>query len=143
MTELTNHFFFFSLYGQTHNNVLKSLQKCLFDLYKEFDLVNTLFNFADWYAYLAKNLSLKKHNKRTYATYLNTYILWFTFVIRNGILLPKLFWPTVRKKCSSDPEKTFEIRGCRTRICEIFEITRTIHSNSERSEQFLETECFF
>ena len=39
-----------------------------------------------------------------------------------GILLPKLFWPTVRKNCSS---------------------TRTIYSNSERSEQFLVTECFF
>ena len=24
---------------------------------------------------------------------------------RNGILLPKLFWPTVRKNCSSDREK--------------------------------------
>ena len=39
--------------------------------------------------------------------------------------------------------KTFEIRGWRPRICKIFEITRTIHSNSERSEQFLVTECFF
>jgi hypothetical protein len=29
----------------------------------------------------------------------------------NGILLPKLFLPTVRKNCSSDQEKTFEIRG--------------------------------
>ena len=29
----------------------------------------------------------------------------------NGILLPKLFGPTVRKKCSSDKEKTFEIQG--------------------------------
>ena len=30
-----------------------------------------------------------------------------------GILLPKLFWPTVRKKCSSDPEKLlkFEAEG--------------------------------
>ena len=28
------------------------------------------------------------------------------------------------------------------RICKIFEVTRTIYSNSERSEQFLETECF-
>ena len=27
--------------------------------------------------------------------------------------------------------------------CKIFEITRTIYSNSERSEQFLVTECFF
>ena len=32
---------------------------------------------------------------------------------RNGILLPKLFWPTVRKKCSSDKEKLlkFEVGG--------------------------------
>ena len=31
----------------------------------------------------------------------------------NGILLPKLFWPTVRKKCSSDQEKLlkFEAEG--------------------------------
>ena len=41
-----------------------------------------------------------------------------TIGLKNGILLPKLFWPTVRKKCSSD-------------------------SNRERSEQFLLTECFF
>ena len=27
--------------------------------------------------------------------------------MRNGILLPKLFLPTVRKKCSSDQEKQF------------------------------------
>ena len=31
----------------------------------------------------------------------------------NGILLPKLFWPTVRKNCSSDREKVlkFEAEG--------------------------------
>ena len=29
------------------------------------------------------------------------------------------------------------------RICKIFDITRTISSNSERSEQFLATACFF
>ena len=31
----------------------------------------------------------------------------------NGILLPKLFWPTVRKNCSSDREKPlkFETEG--------------------------------
>jgi hypothetical protein len=40
-------------------------------------------------------------------------------------------------------EKTFEIRGRRPRICKHFEITRTIYSKSERSEQFLVTECFF
>ena len=43
---------------------------------------------------------------------------------KRGILLPKLFRPTVRKKCSSDREKH-----------------RTIYSNSERSEEFLVTEC--
>ena len=33
--------------------------------------------------------------------------------VRNGILLPKLFWPTVRKNCSSDREKLlkFEAEG--------------------------------
>ena len=30
---------------------------------------------------------------------------------RNGILLPKLFKPTVRKNCSSDPEKLFEFEA--------------------------------
>ena len=43
----------------------------------------------------------------------------------------------------SDRENTFEIRGWRLGICKIFEITRTIFSNSERSEQFLVTEWFF
>ena len=28
---------------------------------------------------------------------------------RAGILLPKVFWPTVRKKCSSDWEKLFKL----------------------------------
>ena len=33
--------------------------------------------------------------------------------LENSILLPKLFWPTVRKKCSSDREKLlkFEAEG--------------------------------
>ena len=54
----------------------------------------------------------------------------------NGILLPKLIRPTVRKKCSSsNREKKAEGRE--------FEITITIFSNSERSETFLVTESFF
>ena len=39
--------------------------------------------------------------------------------------------------------KTFEIRGWKLRICKNFEITSTIYSNSERTKQFLVTECFF
>ena len=54
-------------------------------------------------------------------------------LIRNGILLPKLFWPTVRKKNSSDQEKLlkFEAEGW-----EFAKFLRTIYSNSDRSEQF-------
>ena len=29
----------------------------------------------------------------------------------NGILLPKLFWPTVRKNCSSDREKLLKFKA--------------------------------
>ena len=49
---------------------------------------------------------------------------------KNGILLPKLFWPTVRKKCSSDLEKLlkFEAEG---REFEIF-FLRSL-------EQFIQT----
>ena len=59
--------------------------------------------------------------------------------VRIGILLPKLFWPTVRKKCSSDQENIlkFEAEAWRLRICKNFESTRTICWNSEGSEQFL------
>ena len=47
----------------------------------------------------------------------------------NGILLPKLFWPTVRKKCSSDREKLlkFEAEGR-----EFSKIVRSL-------EQFIQT----
>ena len=47
------------------------------------------------------------------------------------------------KNCSSNWDFLFEIRGWRLRICKHFEITKTIFSNSERSEHFLVTECFF
>ena len=49
---------------------------------------------------------------------------------KNGILLPKLFWPTVRKNSSSDWEK-LKAEGQ-----EFAKITRTIYSNSESSEEF-------
>ena len=39
--------------------------------------------------------------------------------------------------------ETYEIRGWCQEFFKIFEITKTIYSNSERSEQFLVTECFF
>ena len=57
-------------------------------------------------------------------------------------MLPKLFWPTVRKKCSCYQEKLLNSR-LKAKNLQNFEITRTIYSNSERSEQFLVTKCFF
>ena len=62
---------------------------------------------------------------------------------RNGILLPKLFWPTLKKNVLVIKKNFLEIWGCRPTICKNFDITWTIHSNSELSEQFLVTECFF
>ena len=40
-------------------------------------------------------------------------VIYHRIKVRNGILLPKLFWPTVRKHCSSDQEKLlkFEAEG--------------------------------
>ena len=56
------------------------------------------------------------HQKKvkTYFNYIcekNTIV--YTQSFKNGILLPKLFWPTVRKKSSSDHEKLlkFEAEG--------------------------------
>ena len=34
-----------------------------------------------------------------------------SFQQNNGILLPKLFWPTVRKNCSSDWEKLLKFEA--------------------------------
>ena len=47
-----------------------------------------------------------------------------------------------KKNCSSDRENLLKIWGWRSRICKLFEITGTIYSNSQRSEEFLVTECF-
>ena len=47
----------------------------------------------------------------------------------NGILLPKLFWPTVRKNCSSDREKLFKIEA------EGWEFSKILRS----LEQFIQT----
>ena len=44
----------------------------------------------------------------------------------------------MRKNCSSDREKNLKFKA----EGQEFKITRTISSNSERSEQFLVTECF-
>ena len=68
----------------------------------------------------------------------------------NSQLKFKNFWlkrtfvsKTTRKNCSSDREKLLKVEDEGREFAKKFEITRTIYSNSERSEQFLATECFF
>ena len=95
----------------------------------------TVVNFVN----IVRKLFMSKLNQQYFVHFKLSFnrILYFTASAdqTRKIVLPKLFWPTVREK--------FEIRGWRTRFCKIFEITRTIYSNSERSEQLLVTECFF
>ena len=56
---------------------------------------------------------------------------------RKGILLPKLFWPTVIKDCSSDREKLLKLEAEGREFSKFLRsLLRTIYSNSERSEQF-------
>ena len=47
----------------------------------------------------------------------------------------------MRKNCSSDREKLLKFEAEGREFAKIFEITRTIYSNSKRSEQSLVTEC--
>ena len=67
----------------------------------------------------------------------------FQTIIKNGILLPKLSWPTVRKIVLVIEKSFWNSRLKAWEFAKILEITRTIYSNSERSEQFLVTGWFF
>ena len=59
--------------------------------------------------------------------------------VYNGILLPKLFWLTVRKSCSSDQEKLLDLRLKKLRF-----LLRTIYSNNSKMtvDTIFETRCF-
>ena len=62
---------------------------------------------------------------------------WCVTYLRNGILLPKLFSPTVRKKYSSYREKLLKFEAEGQEFCKIFEITWIIYSNSESFDRKL------
>ena len=65
-------------------------------------------------------------------------LYYYFFQIYNGILLPKLFWPTVRKNCSSDWEKKLKLEAEGWEFAKFLRsLPRTIYSNSDRSAQFL------
>ena len=90
----------------------------------------------------ANNLKSERTSAKISCPKLSTYLKRRYKCMNNGILLPKIFWPTVRKNCSSDWENLLTCVAARPRIFKISEITRTIFSHSERSKQFLITECF-
>jgi hypothetical protein len=94
----------------------------------------------------------KKQNKSKYLQFFifnhdwivkKTNIISWVCTKEQWYFVTKIVFTYCEKKMFYWSRKTFEIRGWRPRICKIFEITRTIFSNSERSEQFLVTECFF
>ena len=62
-----------------------------------------------------------------------------------GILYGAIIYIHLMVFCLENCPKLLKgiIRGQRLRICKNFEITRTIYSNSERSEQLLVTVCVF
>ena len=66
---------------------------------------------------------------------LSMYLLWY--------FVTKIVLTYCEKKLFKWSKKTSKIRDWRPRIWKFFEMTRTIYSNSERSEKFLVTECFF
>ena len=63
--------------------------------------------------------------------------------IHQWYFVTKIFLTYCEKKIVVVIKKNFWNWGSRPRICKNFKIPRTIYSNSERSEQFLVTECFF
>ena len=98
----------------------------------------------EWHLFLSslpfeEGVSTNSVNKEK-VSYINSRL--FFKELRNGILLPKLFCCTVRKKCSSDSEKKlkFEAEGREFAKC-LKSLEQFIHS--EKSEQFLVTKYFF
>ena len=85
---------------------------CLFTVWKKYS--SNLKNFA--------NSRPSASNFKSFSQSLEQF---FLTIGQNNFcnkipFLPKLFWPTVRKNCSSDCEKLLK---------NFFEITKTIHSN--------------
>ena len=78
----------------------------------------------------------RKKNIREITTHISSKLSEMVFCYQNCF---DLLW----KRNVLVMKKTVETWSWRPRLCKIFEITRTIHSNSKRSEYFLVIECFF
>ena len=60
-----------------------------------------------------KNITVAIGREATFSCNVRNLVPFKVSSMKNGILLPKLFWPTVREKCSSDRENLlkFEAEG--------------------------------
>ena len=63
-------------------------------------------------------------------------------MIQNWYFVSKIVLTFCEKKCSSDLEKKMKSEVEGREFAKTIEMTRTIYSNGERSEQFLK-HCFF
>ena len=59
----------------------------------------------------ANNLKSERTSAKISCPKLSTYLKRRYKCMNNGILLPKIFWPTVRKNCSSDWEKLLKFEA--------------------------------
>ena len=66
-------------------------------------------------------------------------LFWKSLHAEKWYFVTKIVLTYSEKKLFKWSRTTFEIRGWRPRMWKMFEITWTIYSKSERSEQFLET----
>ena len=106
--------------------------------------------FPDTLLYFCINMSTKNSTVNPTADSISIDVIKMDVLQDCGIWAVGMYiWiPFATQSCTGPAEhiQTFsnlflasaiEIRGLQPRICKIFEITRTIYSNSERSEQFL------
>ena len=93
--------------------------------------------------YYVNNLYWYFHMYIFISNIITAHSIWWkcSYKLKQWYFVTKIVLTYREKKLFQWSRKTFEIRGWR--ICKNFEIARTICSNSERSEQFLVTECFF
>jgi hypothetical protein len=60
-----------------------------------------------------------------------------------GILLPKLFWPTVRKNCSSDRKKLLKFEAEGREFAKFLRSLEQFIQTVKGQNNFLVTECVF
>jgi hypothetical protein len=110
---------------QTQNKTIKI--KLLFsEINKNQSFLFRYLNFLSNLPLTNETVTQKKLSNAAKLQFLNNKICSCT-IYKNAILFPKLLWSIVKENCPSDKEKMFKFQ----RICKIFEITRTIYSNSE------------